>query len=67
MIKGIPLYALPNNTKFTFQMDSMRPKKEYWFKCADGMYGQIFETVEDMKKFKNPAFISMDTIVQEVR
>ena len=65
-IKGIYLYELSKNTKFTFQQDTIRPKKEYFFKAIDGMYGQIFETEADMKKFKNPAFISANTIVEEV-
>jgi hypothetical protein len=32
----------------------------------DGMYGQIFQTKKDMEEFRNPAFISGNTIVEPI-
>jgi len=65
-LPGIQLLDLEPNSRFTFQQDSNRPKEVYWFKNMDGMYGQIFQTEKDMKAFRNPAFISGNTIVEPI-
>jgi hypothetical protein len=61
------LYELKRKTRFTFQGDTNRPKDIYWFLKMDGMYGQIFGSKADMEAFKNPAFVSGSSVVEEVK
>lgn len=61
--KAIALYKLSKKTAFTFQQDTNIPKEIYWFLKIDGMYGQVFSTKANMETFKNPAFVSSNSIV----
>ena len=56
---------IPDYSPFTFALDETRPKLVYWKRYMDGMYVQIFSSEQDMKKFKNPAFVNFDTLVTE--
>jgi len=57
---------LEDNTIFVFQLDAVRPRKEYFFAKCEDRYAQIYESEAHMKKAKNPAFVDCTTVVLEV-
>ena len=63
----IKLYELPNNSRFSIALDENRPRKIFFFKQIDGMYGQVFENEADAKKFKNPAFLEASVRVIPIK
>ena len=66
MKEAVSIHKLENGTMFVFQMDSVRPRKEYYFQKCDGSYAQVFESKSHADDFKNCAFVSCSTVVLEV-
>ena len=60
---GKLIKELKNGSRFVFQLDSVRPRNEYYFNKCDGKYAEVFESKAHAEINRNCAFVSCNTVV----
>lgn len=63
-IETMTIKDLKPGSPFKFNGDKNRTV--FWFRKIDGMYAQVFSSIRDMNKFRNPAFVGLDTKIEIV-
>lgn len=64
--KEVPLYDVPYGSKIYFPDEDSyegHDRKRYYVRKTDGMYTQLFLTMEDLEKFERVGYVMATTMV----